>query len=326
MHITLSGVLSADVPNNGTFAVSLPTSSSGQALANFQANFPVTGGDFLNGFNHRISLGASASQIGGGDAYTFPQQFDVTLAASTVTITNKSGSTWKAGNGYRLQLEGQGFRMYQDNDPNFARKLVKAIDSPVLLENLGMPQALSANSLVLAQAVAGAINLTLGGAFTSGGVGYLDTPRNVTIVSTNVGDTTQVATVYGLDQYGSALREAITFNGTTTVQGKKAFASVSRIAVSAALAGNATVGHGNVLGLPVYLPSAGFILKELQDGATASAGTVVAGLRTGGGSTAITGDVRGTYTPAVAPDGTKTYQLIIATPDAGNLGAPQFNG
>lgn len=325
MHITLSGVLASDVANGGTVAVSLPTASSGQSLANFQANFPVTGGDFLNGFNHRLSLGASANGIGGGDVLTSPQQFGITLAATTATLTNRSGTTWKAGTGFRLQLEMQGFRYYQDNDPNFSRKLIKAVDTPLLTINLGMPAALSANSIATAQAVAGAGNLTLNGASVVGGVGFLDVPRSLSIVSTNAGDTTQVATVYGLDLYGAPLRENITFNGTTTVQGNKTFASVSRVAISAVMTGNAAVGHGNKLGLPVFLPSAGFIIRELQDGVSATAGTPVAGL-SATGSTATSADVRGTYAPNTAPDGTKTYQLIVATPAAGNLGAPQFNG
>jgi hypothetical protein len=326
MFITLSGVLSSDVAVSGTVAVSLPTSTSGQTLSAFQANFPVTGGDFLNGFAHRLSLGAPNSQFGGGDALTHPHQFDLSLSASSVTLTNRSGFTWRAGTGYRLQLEMQGFRFYQDNDPNFSRKLVKAVDSPVMLMNLGMPAATSATSIAAAQAVASASNLTLNGANVVNGVAFLDVPRSLTIVSTNAGDTTQVATFFGLDQYGFALREAITFNGTTAVQGNKAFASISRVAISAALTGNATAGHGNKLGLPVHLPNAGFIIRELQDGGTATAGTTVAGIRTAGGSTSTTGDVRGTYVPNTAPTGSITYQLIAVIPDAGNLGMPQFNG
>src|SRR3546814_14774595 len=66
--------------------------------------------------------------------------------------------------------------------------------------------------------------------------------------------------------------------GATAASGKKAFKTVTAIAVSATTTAAVTVGTGDVLGLPVYLPSSGAVLKELQDGASATAGTVVAGL------------------------------------------------
>src|SRR3546814_19575975 len=64
--------------------------------------------------------------------------------------------------------------------------------------------------------------------------------------------------------------------GATAASGKKAFKTVTAIAVSATTTAAVTVGTGDVLGLPVYLPSSAAVLKELQDGASATAGTVVA--------------------------------------------------
>lgn len=315
MHITLKGTLSADVANGGTFVISLPTAQSGQNLADSQANFPVTGGDFHNASGHRLVLN--------GGEYTFPNNIGVAVAASTVTITNNSGVTWRAGASWVAQLQMKGFRYWQDNDPAFSRTLIEAVNTNLLLVNLGMPSALSANSIALAQAGVNG-NLTLNGAIVGNGVANLDVPRNVSVVSANAGDTTQVLTVFGFDVYGQPLRENLTLTGTTTVNGNKAFARVTRVSCSAVTAGQLTVGHGNRLGLPVYLPSAGFILRELQDGATAAAGTTVAGARVA--STATSVDVRGVYTPAVAPNGALTYELLIAAPDSGNTGAPQFNG
>lgn len=52
-----------------------------------------------------------------------------------------------------------------------------------------------------------------------------------------------------------------------------------------------------------------------------SDGTVVAGVRTAGGATTTTGDVRGTYTPSVACDGTP-IQLLVILPDR-SLGQTQ---
>lgn len=329
MFITISGVVTADVANNGTMAVSLPTAASvlgnSQALSAFQANWPVTGGDFYGAANHRISFGASANQIGGGDVQTFPQHFDVTLAASTVTITNKSGVTWKAGQAFRLQLEMQGYRFYQDNDPNFARKMMKMAIVETYMVNLGMPAA------------SAAVGNTFAGTTSAAGVEkltapiYLDVPRNVNVASSNAGDTGAWSVKFtGTDVYGQAMSETLALNGTTSVSGNKAFATITSAkaihASGTSLAGTVTITSGNKLGLPVATVNAGQVLKEIQDGANAVAGTFAYALRTGGGSTATTADVRGTYTPNTAPNGSITYQLLLAVPDAGNIGCPQFAG
>ena len=48
---------------------------------------------------------------------------------------------------------------------------------------------------------------------------------------------------------------------------------------------------------------------------TGLAGTLVAGIRLAGGSTTTSGDVRGTYTPSFATDGSSVIQLIVAYAD-----------
>src|SRR3546814_21201907 len=103
--------------------------------------------------------------------------------------------------------------------------------------------------------------------------------------------------------------------GATAASGKKAFRTVTAIGVSATTTAAVTGGTGDVLGLPVYLPSSGAVLKELQDGASATAGTVVAGLSPLTKSTAATADGRGTYDPNAACDGSKAFALI-APPSA----------
>lgn len=54
-------------------------------------------------------------------------------------------------------------------------------------------------------------------------------------------------------------------------------------------------------------------------------GTFVAGIRTAGGSTATTGDVRGTYKPFTACDGVSVIELVVANPDR-YAGIKQFSG
>lgn len=180
-----------------------------------------------------------------------------------------------------------------------------------------VPVTLQASGLATAQAVLAAGNLTLTagtGVTISNGRYVLDTPRCVTIDSSDIGDTTQTATVYGYDVYGQAMSEVIAFNGTTEVSGQKAFKSVTRIAISAALTGLANAGFNDVLGLPVRVTDAGYIISVHWAGVLAvDAGTFVAADTTSPATT-TTNDVRGTYLPSSAADGSKRLVMAIALP------------
>lgn len=180
-----------------------------------------------------------------------------------------------------------------------------------------VPVTLQASGLALAQTVlaAGDLVLTAGtGVTLSNGRYVLDTPRCITIDSSGAGDTTQTATVYGYDVYGQPMSEAIAFNGVTEVSGTKAFKSVTRIAVSAALAGNANAGFNDKLGLPVKVANAGYIISVKWNGVLADdAGTLVVADATSPATT-TTDDVRGTYTPSSAADGSKRLVMAIAMP------------
>jgi len=194
--------------------------------------------------------------------------------------------------------------------------------SPIYAYNV-VPIALVTDGIALAQAVAAAGDLTLNGSLASGGAVTLDVPRNV-IIDSSGADTTQTATVYGYDVYGIPMSEAIAFNGTTAVAGKKAFKRVTRIAIDILMAGNAFVGTGDVLGLPYFTSSRNYVLTA-YDGAFVTTGTYVAGVTTT--ATTTTGDVRGTYTPPSATDAAKrlTAYIFLADPDskAGLYGVPQ---
>lgn len=185
-----------------------------------------------------------------------------------------------------------------------------------------VPLVSVANGLAVAQAVGAAGNLTLtagAGVTTSvnlqGQTLYtLDTPRNIIIDSSGAGDTTQTALVSGYDQYGQPMSELIAFNGTTAVQGNKAFKSVTTIAISAAMAGNAFIGFGDKLGLPYRVANVAYVLSVKWNSTLADdAGTFVAAVATSPATT-TTGDVRGTYVPSSATDGTKRLVMALALP------------
>lgn len=188
-----------------------------------------------------------------------------------------------------------------------------------------VPATLDVDGLAVAQAVAapGNLVLTAGPAVTatvdlSGVTRYvLDTPRCITIDSTGAGDTTQTALVRGYDVYGQAMSELIAFNGTTAVAGQKAFKSVVSIAISAALAGNGFAGFSDVLGLPVRVTNAGYIVSAKWDNTLADNAGTFAAADTTSPATTTTNDVRGTYLPSSAADGSKRLVMCIAVPALG---------
>ena len=306
----ITGLLASAVPNGSTI------------VANYPAG--TTRGDFVLGMRHRLSAI--------GKIFSCPEDITVSLGNTAVTVTYNGTTTLPAGTRFTIELDRSTGANPLATNPYQADTYIKPgqhtamFPLDVVLMNLGTPTTASATAVCAAQAVAAAGLATINGAKAAAGVASLGAPtgRNVNVVSSNAGDTTQTVTIRGLDVYGNKVQQTLTLNGTTTVQGTKAFASVTSVTVSAATTGNLSVGDGTVLGLPAYLSNATFILRETQDGAVASAGTVVAGLGITTKASATNGDVRGTYAPASAPDGSRSYGLVVALPEPNFYGQPQF--
>lgn len=291
LHIVQTTLGSA-VADAGTFTASYPTGTNK--------------GTFFGGSDHAMSVAKVP--------YVAPRGFTLTFNAANITVTNNSGVTWASGSAIILELQVPGEKLARID----ARESKRAVCAGMVL-NLEAPIAADPDGISVSQSVVVATTplATITGALASGGVATFDVPRNVVGAWTGAA----VLTVTGTDEYGNAVVESSASG--TSFAGKKAFKTVTRVSFSANVT-LATVGSGNVLGLPVFLPAAGYIVKELQDGAVAGAGTVVAADITK--PTATSGDVRGTYVPAVAPDGAKVYQLIVALQDVAARGAVQYSG
>lgn len=189
-----------------------------------------------------------------------------------------------------------------------------------------VPAAAAANAVCASQSVGAAGALTVNGASASGGVATFDYARTVNIDTSNANNTTQVITVTGTDYWGQAQTEAITCNGTSTVNGDKAFKTISAVSSNAALTGTITVGNNDTFGLPYRVTDAGYLVRVGWAGALAEdAGTFVSADTAA--ATATTGDVRGTYTPSSAANGSRRLVIAIgmtalqAGPDATQTGA-----
>lgn len=294
MFDVISGTLATALATSGTLTISYPTGRSR--------------GDYLGGVKHRFITD-------GGGTYVAPTDFELTLnaTASGITLTWRNAATVPSGTGWRLELDGQGSNLnplatLAATDVAFrAMKALPyattAMHSPTLLVNLGSPITADADGYCASQSVSSGVAALINGALAVSSVGIADVPRNVVGAWTN----TAIATVTGKDIYGNTMSE-VSASGTT-MAGKKAFAKVTSVVFNASVTG-CTIGTGDVLGLPIYLPGTGYVLKELENGAAATAGTVVAGVLTK--PTTSTGDVRGTYDPNSACDGSKAFALIVA--------------
>ena len=144
------------------------------------------------------------------------------------------------------------------------------------------------------------------GATAVGGVAILDVARTVVAAWTG----TAVMTVTGTDMYGYTQTESSASG--TSMTGKKAFATITSIAVSANVTA-ATVGTGAKLGLPFAVRSGDIFATTLNDAADAV--TLAAADQTYP-ATSTTGDVRGTATATGALNGSSYYAALIKPYDA----------
>ena len=188
-----------------------------------------------------------------------------------------------------------------------------------------VPTTLSANAICLAQIITGASNAIIAGALAVAGVATIPEPfgRSLQFVSTNAGDTTQTVTVTGTDFLGNPMTARITLNGTTVIQGTKAFKTITQVAVSATTVGNLTVGTGDKMGLPVAVPSANLFGRlAWADVLAQDAGTFVAADATA--PTNLTGDTRGTYLPSSASNNARrlTMEILLLDQHVGPAAVP----
>lgn len=299
--VIIKTTVSAAVANGGTITLNYPA--------------PLDAGAFYNSVGHVLNVRGHQTQ------YNSPTDFTIAFNQASLVITYNGTTSIPANTVVELQAEiqGQDDREVYRGMPSTVKKAVQA---PLILVNLGMPTTVVTTAVAAAQAVAGAANLTLNGTLATSGVVTFDQARAVQAVSTNAGDTTQTAAITGTDEYGVAMHETITLNGTTIVTGKKAWKTITQVAISAVCTGNISMGNSTTLGIPIYLPEASAVCKESLDGVTATAGTLVAADRAK--ATATTGDVRGTYVPNSAPNSARVFQLYIAVPDPTWMGVTQF--
>ncbi len=243
--------------------------------------------------------------------FLFPSQFTIAFGANPV-VTYNGSTPIPAGTEVVLELYVPGEAQLTNGTSGSRVGVVQ----PYLID-FGSPSTISTTAVLATTAVANGNLNTLASPVV------FDWPRAIQIVSSSGSDTAVTVTVRGLDEYGVAMTQTLTLNGTSAVLGTKAFKQVKSYQASGAMAGTLSIGNTKVLGLPFFIPyAAGSVLKEIQDGANATAGTVVAGVLTN--PSATTGDVRGTWTPNATLDGAIDLQLVVWTDNPARRGLTQF--
>lgn len=156
-------------------------------------------------------------------------------------------------------------------------------------------------------------------AATVGGTAIVTSAGTGSGLTVTLGTTSAVVTISGYDYYGQPMSEAITASGSvsTASNGKKAFYQISGATISGALGTALTIGTTDILGLPVRVIDAGYVVKvgwnnTLAQDTGGSSAFVVADMTNP--ATTTTGDVRGTYTPSSATNGIKRLVMTIALP------------
>jgi hypothetical protein len=116
----------------------------------------------------------------------------------------------------------------------------------------------AANNIALSQTPLAAGNLTLNGALVVGGVAVLDLPRHVIITSAG-NDSAVTFTCYGTDWSGQPIQASVAGAAIGVADFGVSFATVTRIATSAATAAAVTVGTNTIAdSRPVFLDQFGF--------------------------------------------------------------------
>lgn len=184
-----------------------------------------------------------------------------------------------------------------------------------------VPAAPLTNNIATASVYTSTVTLTAGTSTTSVvrpdgiTVVQLDVPRAVSTTTGAGSPTTRNVTISGFDVYGQPMSEVIATGAvaSTTVNGKKAFFQIRSITISGSPVVTVAVGTTDILGIPVRMTNVAYVSSVRWDSTLAEdAGTFVAAVTTA--ATTTSGDVRGTYDPSSACDGTKRLVMGILLP------------
>lgn len=294
-YVPINLVLDRDVPRGDTINIPYPRGKNE--------------GSFFSAINHNMGID--------GQFFLCPKDFIVTMRKDHIALHWHGAADLNKGMLLNLQLEEPGGDFYFDQKRG--NTISNMVRSSLYLVNLGGPRVENANLYVSTTTApaSGEFNV-------SGEQPY--TTRNVVVHSAQ-DNSACTFRIEGVDIYGRPMVEDLqgpAASGRT--DGNKAFSRVTRIHVKGSCQGEISVGSGSKLGLPVFLPASGFVMREMMNGVAVSGGTIIPGETRF--PTATTYDTRGTYTPPNPNelDGRTAIHLLLSLPSPGNIGLPDFAG
>jgi hypothetical protein len=248
---TVTTVLGSAVATSGTFTVSYPTDKAGWTIRD--------AGFYRNSIGHSMVTER-------GDKYYAPNDFTLTFGTSSITVTWGGSTTLPAGVRVYITLNERGDdQKRQDGGVHAVLKGARRVAPLQDIEiNLGAPDVADADGFFASQdlttAGVASVSTTVAAAIAAAALaGIADVPRNVVAAWTGAA----VLTVTGKDEFGNTMVESSASG--TSFTGKKAFKQVTGIAVSANVT-SLTVGTGDVLGLPCFVPAVANIVHEMKNG------------------------------------------------------------
>lgn len=235
--------------------VGTPIATSGTKTFAYPAN--TSAGSFA-AYGHKIWVDKFQRLLAS------PSDFTVSFGASEITVTYLGSTTIPTGarlNG-QFNIEGGDSNQTAEAALNEAQVKRTTVGS-VTRVTLGSPDVADADGYCASQNLTSAgvfsVNTTAAAAIAAAALaGTADVPRNVVASWTG----TAVLTVTGTDEYGNVLKESS--GSGTSFTGKKAFKTVTDIAVSANVTA-LTVGTGNVFGLPAFLSHEANVINVKED-------------------------------------------------------------
>jgi len=273
-------------------------SSSTLTITQLNNGAPIVLGMYLDGTSvtDGTYITAFGTGVGGTGTYTLNQAINI---ANTTALTLHSNTPYDNPSPMDLGVGPLG-RVY----------IWDAVPQAAVTNNLAAAASPTTTYTLAAGTSVKAVTLL------NGSTGYqLDVPRAVAVTIGAGTITNRNVTINGYDYYGQAMSEVIA-TGTTqsvTVNGKKAFYIVTSATVSGAVGGTTALGTTDILGLPVRVFDAGYIVNvKYNNTLAANAGNFVAADTAT--ATTTTGDVRGTFVPSGATDGIKRLVMCVALP------------
>lgn len=266
----------------------------------------TTQGTYFSGIYHILTVGERC--------YRAPSDFIIEFTPEHVRFIWMHARTLPEGSILHLQLERSAAGFYRDHRHNVT--ILHMVSAHLFMIDLRAPLNKNLSWYRQPLSVPCKSILTLDQKAP-------DLPRNVTIHSTG-NDTHLTFTVTGENCYGAEMAENIQGANQGVAFGRKAFAAITSIAASESSDGDVAIGYGNRLGLPVYLPAAGYVMRALANGEEISGGRFVPG--DAGYPSATGGDRRGTYTPprSLPLDGRHALHILLSLPNPGNTGAAEY--